>query len=329
MSLTLALAGDTMLGRKVAEKLRTVRGDPTQALFAPEVIERTRDADLFVLNLECCISDRGRRWPDPRKPFFFRAPPSAVEVLTGLGVDAVTLANNHALDYGEEALVDTVLLLDDAGIAHVGAGEDRAAARAPTVLESKDGFRLGVVGWSDHPRDFAAGPSAAGIAYADLAQHALPHWIRQAIGALDADLVLVSPHWGPNMTTEPVARVSTAASELAGTAAGLVAGHSAHAFHGVARRGDLAVIFDLGDFVDDYAVDAEARNDLGLLWLVDVDERGPVRVRALPLALDYCYTRLAGPEEHAIVRRLFERRCARVGTQALVDRGGELVVPLR
>src|SRR5437016_1104357 len=105
MAATLALAGDTMLGRGVAEVLAA---DPAAPLVAPEVVEHIAQADAFVLNLECCISDRGSRFPDPRKPFFFRAPPVAAARLAELGVDAVTLANNHALDYGTEALLDTL-----------------------------------------------------------------------------------------------------------------------------------------------------------------------------------------------------------------------------
>src|SRR5919108_5789394 len=114
----LALAGDTMLGRGVAQRLAEA---PPASLFAPEVVEAAREADLFVLNLECCISERGSPWPDPHKPFFFRAPPVAVEALVHLGVDCVTLANNHALDFGSEALLDTLLHLRAAGIACVGA----------------------------------------------------------------------------------------------------------------------------------------------------------------------------------------------------------------
>ena len=94
----------------------------SSTLFAPEVAELTRAADAFVCNLECCISERGSRFPDRRKPFFFRAPPEAVELLVLLGTDCVTLANNHALDYGFDALVDTLDHLAAAGIATVGAG---------------------------------------------------------------------------------------------------------------------------------------------------------------------------------------------------------------
>ena len=96
----MALAGDTMLGRGVAAVLESV---PRASLFAPEVVAAVRGADLALLNLECCISTRGERWPDRWKPFFFRAPPAAIDVLTHLGVECVTLANNHALDFGTGA----------------------------------------------------------------------------------------------------------------------------------------------------------------------------------------------------------------------------------
>jgi poly-gamma-glutamate synthesis protein (capsule biosynthesis protein) len=112
---TVALMGDTMLGRTVGLALE----QSPSSIVAPEVVDLVRDADIRLLNLECCISARGERWATPGKPFFFRAPPKAVDVLTGLGVDCVTLANNHSLDYGVAALLDTMGYLDDAGIACV------------------------------------------------------------------------------------------------------------------------------------------------------------------------------------------------------------------
>ena len=124
----LGLAGDTMLGRSLAERLAVAA---PAALVAPEVVAIAQEADLLVLNLECCISERGEPWQAPGKSFFFRAPPEAVEVLTLLGVDCVTLANNHALDYGVVALLDTLTHLEAAGIAYVGAGPDVERARAP------------------------------------------------------------------------------------------------------------------------------------------------------------------------------------------------------
>jgi poly-gamma-glutamate capsule biosynthesis protein CapA/YwtB (metallophosphatase superfamily) len=318
VAVTVALAGDTMLGRGVAERLVEVQ---PQALVAPEVIEFARGADLMVLNLECCISDRGRRWPDPRKPFFFRAPPRAVELLTHLGVDCVTLANNHALDFGQEALLDTLEHLDEAGIAHVGAGTDVEAARTPATLTT-DGFQLAVVGLTDHPPDFAAGGDRAGVAYANL-REGLPRWVAETMHEADAeaDAVLATPHWGPNMTPWPVPHVRRAARDLIEAGATLVTGHSAHVFHGVQDR----VLFDLGDFLDDYAVDADLRNDLGLLCRVTLDGGGPRRLEALPLRLEYCRTRRADGWEADWVARRFRKACAELGTD-VSERDGLLVV---
>jgi Bacterial capsule synthesis protein PGA_cap len=98
--------GHPCWARGVARALATT---PPQALVAPEVRDALGEADLVVLNLECCISERGRPWDAPGKPFFFRAPPRAVELLALLGTDCVTLANNHALDYGVAAAGRLVL----------------------------------------------------------------------------------------------------------------------------------------------------------------------------------------------------------------------------
>ena len=309
--LRLGLAGDTMLGRKVAERI--AEAGP-ESLVDDEVVQVAREADLFVLNLECCIAERGERWPDPAKPFFFRAPPAATEVLARFGVDCVTLANNHLLDFGSEALLETLEHLRSAGIAWVGAGADRERARAPALLEH-GGFRLAVLGCSDHPAEYAAGPDSPGIAYG-------LDWLPGAIAGAEADAVLVTPHWGPNMVAEPEPHVRNAAAALSASGATLVAGHSAHVFHGVAGR----VLYDLGDFLDDYAVDRRLRNDLGLLFLVDLDRDGPARLEAVPLELEFCHTRLAAGEAAAWIRRRFRAASAALGTEVAEDEGRLVVV---
>jgi poly-gamma-glutamate capsule biosynthesis protein CapA/YwtB (metallophosphatase superfamily) len=310
-----------MLGRRVAE---TLAMPPPDSLFAPAVAEVAREADLFVLNLECCISARGAPWPRADKTFFFRAPGVAAEVLAHLGVSCVTLANNHALDFGEEALLDTFEHLASVGIAWVGAGADEERARAPAVLKA-GGFRLGVVALTDHPEDFAAGQGNPGTAFAGL-DRGVPAWVPEAIRSIGgrSDAVLVTPHWGPNMVTQPVPAVRAAASAVVEAGATLVAGHSAHVFHGV----DGPVLFDLGDFMDDYAVDPVLRNDLGLLFLVTLDERGPLRLEAVPLRLDFCHTRLAEDDEAVWIERRFRQACAEFGTEVRME-AGRLVLSWR
>ncbi len=305
-----------MLGRGVAEVLG--RG-PSRRLVSDEVIEIARAADLVLLNLECCISQRGAPWPDPGKPFFFRAPPEAVDVLTDLSVDCVTLANNHALDYGHEALLDTLRYLREAGIACVGAGPDPASARCSELL-SAGGLAVEVFGMADHPADFAAASDRPGIAYADL-RSGTPAWALDKARARAADALVVMAHWGPNMTTEPPAYVRSAAEDLVTAGAGVVAGHSAHVFHGVRPP----VLFDLGDFVDDYATDPILRNDLGLLWLVTLEGSRLTRIEAAPLKLDYCYTGLASGEDAAWIERRFRKACFALGSEVSVA-AGRLVV---
>lgn len=312
MTLTLALAGDTMLGRGVAERLAQ---DPQAPLLDPALVEVARGADLFVLNLECCVSARGARIDEPGKPFFFRAPPLAAERLAELGVACVSLANNHVLDFGADALADTLAHLSAAGIATAGAGADRDAARAGATLSAGD-HRLRVVAVSDHPASYAAGPDQPGIAFADLGGREAPEWLLETARPAADELVLVMAHWGPNMVGAPVPHVRAAAAALESAGATLVAGHSAHVPHGPRGR----VVFDLGDFLDDYAVDPLLRNDLSLLWLVDLEQSGPGRVEGIPVRLEFAHTRPADPAETAELAELMSRRCAAVGSAVeLID----------
>jgi poly-gamma-glutamate synthesis protein (capsule biosynthesis protein) len=122
------------------------------------------------------------------------------------------------------------------------------------------------------------------------------------------------------MTSEPRPYVRAAADDLRDAGATLVAGHSAHVFHGVEGN----VLYDVGDFLDDYAVDRELRNDLGLLFLVELDP-APRRIEAVPLKLEYCHTRLAVGDDAAWIRRRFRGACAAFGTEVR-EESGRLVV---
>jgi poly-gamma-glutamate synthesis protein (capsule biosynthesis protein) len=127
------------------------------------------------------------------------------------------------------------------------------------------------------------------------------------------------------MVPEPKPDVRAAAQALRDAGATLVAGHSAHVFHGVEGN----VLYDLGDFLDDYRVDAKLRNDLGLLFLVELHEDGPRRTEAVPLKLDFCFTGLATGEDAAWVRRRFREACTALGTEVREDHGRLVVAASR
>jgi poly-gamma-glutamate capsule biosynthesis protein CapA/YwtB (metallophosphatase superfamily) len=311
VSLTIGLLGDVMLGRGVAERLTEV---PPEELWSPELRELCLDCDAVICNLECCISGRGeptRRIPG--KPFFFGAPPAAIFSLRAIGVAAVGLANNHALDYEDRALLDTLELLSEARIECAGAGPDEPRARRGAIVE-RASTRIGLLAVSDHPREYAAGAEEPGIAYADLTR-GLPDWLIDELGRLrDAcDLVIAFPHWGPNMNPRTASWQVEAAAELIEAGATLVAGHSAHVFHGVGWEAGAPLLYDLGDALDDYAVDSRLRNDLGVLalWRPGSAE-SPLEL--VGLRLHYCRTNFAYGEDADWIARRLADACAPLGS---------------
>lgn len=297
----IGLLGDVMLGRCVGAELGSNAADDA---WSPDLRRLADGLDAVVGNLECCISTRGEPTRAiPGKPFFFRAPPAAVGALAALGVRAVSLANNHALDFGEEALADTLEMLHNAGIATVGAGFGPAAARLGAVVQA-GGARVGVVALTDHPRQYAAADGRWGVAYTDL-RHAPPRWVLRELERLrsGADFVLAFPHWGPNMGTSTQPWQRARAAELLAAGATLVAGHSAHVFHGVERHPAGYALYDLGDALDDYAVDPVRRNDLGLLAIWR--PAGDPELELVGLRLRYAHTGLAcGQDADWIAARL-------------------------
>jgi poly-gamma-glutamate synthesis protein (capsule biosynthesis protein) len=318
--MTIALGGDVMLGRGVAESLA---GRSPIDVWSQDVRAVFAEADLVVVNLECCISERGEPWEPGRKPFHFRAPPRAIEALTAVGVGAVWLANNHALDFGPAAFEDTLEALDAAGIVAVGAGHDLAAARAGRVIEA-GGRRVGLVGFADHPPDFAAAPGRPGIAWAEIGDGA-PGWLVDEVARLagTCDVVIAGPHWGPNMTSAPPSRHRRVAAALVGAGLGALAGHSAHVVHGVEILDGVPICYDIGDLLDDYAVHPALRNDLGMLALL----RPGQRLELVPLRLEFARTTLARGVDLATVMDRVTRAGRAMGT-AIRDEDGRLVVDL-
>jgi poly-gamma-glutamate capsule biosynthesis protein CapA/YwtB (metallophosphatase superfamily) len=322
---TIAFGGDTMLGRMVGRELLS---RPPDASWERPLLDVLATADATIVNLECCISERGEPWPTPGKPFFFRAPPAATDVLRAAGVRAVWLANNHALDFGQAALLDTFDHLDRAGIAWAGAGTSIDEARRGALIDI-DGTSLGLVGFADHPADYAAAVDSPGTSWvdpADLARDGPPAWLIAEVRRLAAacDVVAVGPHWGPNMSLRPQAHHPTVARALIRAGASVIVGHSAHVVQPVEVVDGAPVCYDLGDLLDDYAVDEELRNDLGLLALLTPLKR----LELIPLRLHYARTGLAGGDDRQLIISRLMAAATRAGLPLRAE-GDRLVVDLR
>lgn len=314
----LALVGDVMLDRLVNDVIAT---EPPEALWG-DTLPLLSEADLRIANLECTISDRGRPFEPPRV-FYFRAVPEAIDVVGTAGFDVLCQANNHALDYGEEALLDCLSRLEEAGVAAVGAGADRDRAWEPAVVEG-GGLRMGVVAFADHYEEYAAGPDRPGIAWGRPGEEGTRRRLEQAVAEVrrrGAEFVVATVHWGPNMRRTPMPGFPAFARAALEAGVDLWQGHSAHLFQAVEYRDRGVILYDTGDFLDDYAVDARERNDRSLLYHVRVEGGRVAEVLAYPVELTVGHVRRAGEEAFAFVEGRLDELCAPFGTA--VERRGD------
>ena len=201
-------------------------------------------ADLAVVNVEMAISDGGVR---ANKRFAFRAPPSAAGRMASAGIDVASLGNNHAKDYGSSGLVDTVDLLEAAGVVTVGAGATDVEAYRFRVLRTVGGVSVAFVGVSmTVPRGFPAGSDSAGIASAYSASRVVES-VRAATCA--ADVVISVVHWGIELATCPSGAQRDFARELLDAGADAVIGHGPHVVQPVEFSDGKLVAYSLGHLV--------------------------------------------------------------------------------
>lgn len=293
-----------MLGRGVAAEIE--RQDPVD--FWGDLRPVLLASDLVVANLECAITVHPVRWTRTRKVFHFRAPPQAVRVLHAAGVRAVSLANNHVLDFEETGLRDTLRHLDEAGIVHAGAGENLEEAREPAVVDL-GGWKVGVVAFTDNEPAWAARPGRPGVSHLRFlpSPTALGTVERAADRARDrgAEFVILSVHWGPNMVTQPRRPFRWFARAALERGVDLVYGHSAHVFQGVEVHRGAPILYDTGEALDDYAVDPVLRNDRSFIFLVDVTGSRVRALRLMPIRIGDTRVRLARGQD-------FEETCRRM-----------------
>jgi poly-gamma-glutamate capsule biosynthesis protein CapA/YwtB (metallophosphatase superfamily) len=326
---TLAFLGDVMLGRGVNDEL--ARGKKPDAFWG-SVLPVLRGADAVIANLECAITRCHQRWWKTPKVFHFRADIAAIEILRAANIRCVTLANNHALDYTEAGLLEMIDYLDRAEIAHAGAGTDLVAAETPAVIDV-GGLRIGVISFTDDHPAFAAATGHPGVNYLEIESAAttlarLDEWIAIARGG-GAQIILLSPHWGPNMREHPTAEFIDFAHAAFERGVDLFIGHSAHVFQGVEVYRDRLICYDAGDALDDYALDDVLRNDWSFMFVFDINAAGAriERVRLIPLQLRYAETHLAEGESKGLMCQRMLERSLPFGTRFETTGEGLVIAP--
>lgn len=275
----LLFAGDVYLSDHVLEAYDAAGG--IDGVLSQGYQAEIQAADFFMTNEEFPFSTRGT--PAPDKQFTFRVHPEKVKLMQEMGIDLVTLANNHALDYGRDAMLDTIDTLDHAGIRHVGAGKNLAEARKPDVVEL-NGRTFAFIGATRvYPEaNWAAGTDSAGMfsAYDGGAQ--LAEEVKAA--KQQADYVIAYVHWGIEREETPNEVQKSIAHRLVDAGADLVVGAHPHVLQGIECYQGVPIAYSLGNFVFGSSIPSTA------LLQADVDDEG-IRLRLIPGTSAAGYTR--------------------------------------
>jgi poly-gamma-glutamate capsule biosynthesis protein CapA/YwtB (metallophosphatase superfamily) len=308
--LKLLFVGDVMLGREVN---RVLKYQPPSYPWG-DTLQVFDSADLRICNLECAISADGEPWPE--KEFHFRSDPENIAVLSTARIDAVTLANNHALDFGPQALADTIHFLDAAKIGLAGAGSNVAAAIEPAILRVGQ-HKVGLIAFTDDRPDWEAHADTPGIAYVPVDfQEERANRLFATIKKTrrELDMLIISAHWGPNRGERPPLRQPAFAHHLIDLGADIIFGHSGHIFRGVETYRHRPIIYCAGDFIDDYAVDETERNDETFIFVVETSALGISRLRLYPAVIQHCQVNLARGSRAAEIALRMTRLCCEMNT---------------
>jgi len=310
--LKLLFVGDVMLGRLVNEVLK---GKPPTYPWG-DTLSLLRDTDVRICNLECVLSDWGTPWSATPKVFHFRSDAKNVQTLTTAHIDAVSLANNHVLDFEYEGLFHMMNTLQEAGIHYAGAGATLREASAPAIW-SVNGKTIGLLAFTDNEPAWSATDEQPGIWYVPIELHEkraeqLFEVVRRT--KEDVDILVVSAHWGPNWGYVPPAEHLPFARALIDAGADAIFGHSGHVIRGIEIYKDKPILYCAGDFIDDYAVDEIERNDRSCVFVVETDGAAISRLFLYPTVIQQFQARRAESNERSAIVTTMQKLCTALHT---------------
>jgi poly-gamma-glutamate synthesis protein (capsule biosynthesis protein) len=290
-------------------------------------------ADVRIVNLETAVTADGEIWPD--KGIHYRMHPDNVACLRAANVDVCALANNHALDWGRGALVETLECLHQAGIKTTGAGRDRAQAEQPAVVDVGP-TRVAVLGVgassSGIPCHWAATPARPGVALLrDGSERDADAVGERVVRAKRAgDVVVASVHWGSNWGYEVPDEWVAFAHALVERGVDVVHGHSSHHPRPIEVHRGRLVLYGCGDFVDDYEGipgHESFRPELVALYLARVDDTGQLlSLRIVPLRIRRMRLQRASSSEAAFFAEMLSRISDPYGSRVVMLEDGSLAL---
>jgi len=325
--MNIIFCGDLMLGRLVKNAIK----ENGFKYPLEKITHILKSSNLTIVNLECAITDSSTIWQGTKKAFYFGAPSIAAKTLSYFGIDVVNLANNHSLDFDYKGLEDTFLNLQREQIKYVGAGLDKKQATAPLYFQKND-LRFGMISYCDHQEDFAATISKPGISYLDISNTSLAiETIQQSIKIMmqrQIDWPILSLHWGPNMVNRPNENFINVAHAAIDAGIKIIFGHSAHVFHGIEIYKGCPIIYAAGDFVNDYQVDEYFRNDMQLLFELQLDKNKINNLKLYPIFISNCRVQPASTIEKKYIFDRAKQLCLEFNTKLIQQNDNSFSVVL-
>ncbi len=292
----LAFAGDILLDDEYAMMFRyRSRGSDINDTFSATLLERMRNADVFMLNNEFPFSTRGT--PTEGKTFTFRANPSNIEMYAQIGVDLVSLANNHAYDYGEQALLDTFSTLEGAGIPYVGAGRNIEEAKKPVYLIA-NGMKIAVVSATQIERNAVPDTKEATMTNAGVLRCMDPTALLEVIAQAKAnsDFVILYIHWGTESQETTDWLQDKQAPIYAEAGVDLIIGDHPHCLQKIDCISGVPVVFSLGN----YWFNSKTQNTC--LVEVQLTKEGLKSLQFIPCLQENCRTsQLEGAKKEEVL----------------------------
>jgi poly-gamma-glutamate capsule biosynthesis protein CapA/YwtB (metallophosphatase superfamily) len=297
--------GDVMLGRLVNETIKKTSYRYPWGNTLPFLLKN----DFNIINLETTITNHNIPTP---KVFNFKTDPNHANVLSAGNIHVASIANNHILDYGYTGLFDTMEALQKAQIKYVGAGKNIQQAQAFQILE-KNTIKIGVVGFTDNEPTWKASATTPGTNYIAIGDiEAIKKTIAPLKGKVD--YIVATIHWGPNMRERPTQEFVTFAHALIDAGIDILHGHSAHIFQGIEMYKNKLIMYDTGDFIDDYMVTPQLRNDLSFIYVVHVDKQNINRLQVIPTRIEHMQVNIATGEDRIWSLQRIQELSKRFGT---------------
>jgi poly-gamma-glutamate capsule biosynthesis protein CapA/YwtB (metallophosphatase superfamily) len=298
----LAAVGDVMLARGVGRHFAEAPADFTTG----GVHDVLRTYDIVCANLENPVGTSGRPCPGQDPNVTFRAHPDTLDVLVSMGVKVVSLGNNHMLDYGEPALIETLEHLDRRGIGWVGAGRNYDEANRPLLMEV-NGQRLAFL---SHAFIYSVNSRMAGRGRPGISDHR-PSRIVNQVRALKraGHQVIVMMHWGYEYCFYPLPYQMRAARRMIDAGASLVLGHGPHYPQGIEDYRTGQIVYSLGNFIFD---EPHKYANRSFIYAADMDASGGLKHReVLPVHLQRHVPTLVEGAEKRRLSRLVENLSTR------------------